>query len=84
MELIENQPGKSAPGRSVQSQIPPLPTKSPSPALHQPSQQLPHQPPQPIRVEAVDLKRRREQKGKGRGRYWKILSDPGGRGSTSC
>ena len=58
--LIENQPGKSAPGRSVQSQIPPLPTKSPPPALHRP----PQQPPQPIRAEAADLKRQREQKGK--------------------
>ena len=36
MELIENQPGKSAPGRSAQSQIPPLPTKSPPPTPHQP------------------------------------------------
>ena len=33
MELIENQPGKCAPGRSAQSQIPPPPTKSPPPAL---------------------------------------------------
>ena len=49
MELIENQPGKSAPGRPAQSQIPPPPTKSPHPALHQP--------PQPVRVEAADLKR---------------------------
>ena len=49
MELIENQPGKSAPGRPAQSQIPPPPTKSPPPALHQP--------PQPVRVEAADLKR---------------------------
>ena len=44
MELIENQPGKSAPGRSTRSQIPPPPTKSPPPAPYQPS----HQPPQPV------------------------------------
>ena len=56
MELIENQPGKSVPGRSTQSQIPPPLTKSPPPA--------PHQPPQPVRAEAADLKRQREQKGK--------------------
>jgi len=60
MELIENQPGKSAPGRSTQSQIPPPPTKSPPPAPHQ----LSHQPPQLVRAKAADLKRRREQKGK--------------------
>ena len=59
MELIENQPGKGATGRSAQSQIPPPPTKSPPPALNQ----SPHQP-QPIKSEAADLKRRREQKGK--------------------
>ena len=41
MELIENQPGKSAPGRSAQSQIPPPPIKSPLPTPHQPF----HQPP---------------------------------------
>ena len=60
MELIENQPGKSAPGKSTQSQIPSLPTRSPPPAPHQPS----HQPPQPVRADAAELKRRREQKGK--------------------
>ena len=52
MELIENQPGKGAPGRFAQSQIPPPPTKSPPPAPHQP----PHQP-QPVRSEVVNLKR---------------------------
>ena len=36
-ELIENQPGKSAPVKSTQSQIPPPPTKSPSSASHQPT-----------------------------------------------
>ena len=56
MELIENQPGKSAPGRSTRSQIPPPLTKSPPPAPHQPS----HQPPQPVQAEAADLKRRRK------------------------
>ena len=60
MELIENQPGKNALGKSTQSQIPPFPTRSPPPASHQPS----HQPPQPIKADAAELKRRREQKGK--------------------
>ena len=60
MELIENQPGKNAPAKSTQSQIPSLPTKSPPPAPHQPS----HQPPQPVQPDAAELKRRREQKGK--------------------
>ena len=59
MELIENQPGKGAPGRSAQSQIPPPPTKTPPPASQQPSHQ-----PRLVRPEAADLKRRREQKGK--------------------
>ena len=63
MELIENQLEKGAPRRSAQSQIPPPPTKSPPPAPNQPPQQPPHQP-QLVRSEAVDLKRRREQKGK--------------------
>ena len=40
----------------MQSQIPSLPTRSPPPT--------PHQPPQPVKVDAVELKRRREQKGK--------------------
>ena len=56
MELIENQPGKNAPGKSTQSQIPPFPTRSPPPAPHQPS----HQPPQPIKADAAELKRRKE------------------------
>ena len=60
MELIENQPRKNAPGKSTQSQIPSLPTRSPPPAPHQPSYQLP----QPVRADAAELKRRREQKGK--------------------
>ena len=60
MELIENQPGKSAPGKSMQSQIPPFPTRSPPPTPHQPS----HQPPQSVGADAAELKRHREQKGK--------------------
>ncbi|XP_030923469.1 golgin subfamily A member 6-like protein 6 [Quercus lobata] len=60
MELIENQPGKNAPAKSTQSQIPSLPTRSPTLAPHQPS----HQPPQLVRTDAAELKRRREQKGK--------------------
>ena len=61
MELIENQPGgKNAPGKSTQSQIPSLPTKSPPPAPRPPS----HQPQQPVRADAAELKKRREQKGK--------------------
>ena len=55
MELIENQPGKGAPGKSTQSQIP-----SPFPKTLPPA---PHQP-QPIRFEPDDPKRKREQKGK--------------------
>ena len=60
MELIENQPGKNAPIKSMQSQIPSLPTRSPPLAPHQPS----HYPPQPVRADAAELKRRREQKEK--------------------
>ena len=61
MELIENQPGgKNAPEKSTQSQIPSLPTRSLPPAPHPPS----HQPQQPVRADAVELKRHREQKGK--------------------
>ena len=59
-ELIENQPGKNAPAKSTQSQLPTLPTKSPPLAPPQPS----HQPPQPVKADAAKLKRRREQKGK--------------------
>ena len=55
MELIENQPRKGGPGKSIQPKFPPLPPKSP---LHAP------QPTLPSRVEQVDPKRRREQKGK--------------------
>ena len=56
MELIENQPRKNVPRKSMQSQIPSFPTRFPPPA--------PHQPPQLVRADAAELKRRREQKGK--------------------
>ena len=55
MELIENQPGKEGPRKSVQPKLPPPPPKSP---LRAP------QPTLSSRVEQVDPKRRREQKGK--------------------
>ena len=55
MELIENQPGKWGPGKSVQPKLPPLPPKSPPRAP---------QPNLPSRTEHADPKRRREQKGK--------------------
>ena len=55
MELIENQPGKGGPGKSVQPKLPPPSLKSP---LRAP------QPTFPFKVEQVDPKRRREQKGK--------------------
>ena len=52
MELIEDQPGRGALGKSTQPKLPPPPPpKSPSPAP---------QPPQPTRAEPVDPKRRRE------------------------
>ena len=55
LELIENQPRKGGPGKSTQPKLPPPPPKSP-----------PHAPPPtlPSKVEQVDTKRRREQKGK--------------------
>ena len=55
MELIENQLGKGGPGKSAQPKLPPPPPKSP---LYAPL------PTFPSRVEQVDPKRRREQKGK--------------------
>ena len=55
MELIENKPGKGGPGKSVQPKLPPPPLKSPLCAP---------QPTLPSKVEQVDPKRRREQKGK--------------------
>ena len=55
LELIENQPGKAGPEKSAQPKLPRPPPKSP-----------PRAPPPtlPFRVEQVDPKRRREQKGK--------------------
>ena len=55
MELIENQPGKGGPRKSVQPKLPPPPPKSPPRAP---------QPNLPSRTEQADPKRRREQKGK--------------------
>ena len=55
MELIENQPGKGGPGKSVQPKLPPPSLKSPPRAP---------QPNLPSRTEQADSKRRREQKGK--------------------
>ena len=60
LELMEGQPGKSAPAKSTQSQAPSLSTRSPPPAPRLPSRQ----PPQPTRPDTAELKRRREQKGK--------------------
>ena len=54
-ELLENQPGKGEPRKSTQPRLPPPPPRSPSRA------------PQPTlssRIEQVNPKRRREQKGK--------------------
>ena len=55
MKLIENQPGKGGPGKSVQPKLPPPPPKSP---LRAPQPNL------PSRTKQVDPKKRREQKGK--------------------
>ena len=55
MDLIENQLGKRRPGKSAQPKLPPPPSKSPPRAP---------QPTLPSRIEQVDPKRRREQKGK--------------------
>ena len=55
MELIDDQPGRGAPGKSAQSKLPPSPLKSPLPAP---------QPSLPSRTEQVDPKRKSEQKGK--------------------
>ena len=46
--MIESQPGKDAPGKSAQPQLPPPP---PQTSL-------------PLRTELVDLKKKRKQKGK--------------------
>ena len=55
MELIEDQPGRRAPGKSTQSKLPPPPPKSPP---------LAPQPSLPSRTEQADPKRKKEQKGK--------------------
>ena len=55
LDLIESQSGKDASGKSTQPKLPPPPLKSPLP-LPQPSLSS--------RPELVDLKRKREQKGK--------------------
>ena len=60
LELMKGQPGKGAPAKSIQSQTPPLPTRSPSPAPRQP----PRPSPQPALPNAAEQKRHREQKGK--------------------
>ena len=55
MELIKDQLGKGAPGKSTQPKLPPPPPKSP----------LPHpQPSLPSKLEPVDPKRKREQRDK--------------------
>ena len=55
LDLIESQPGKDALGKSTQPQLPPPHPKLPLP---------PSKPSLPPRVEPVDPKRKREQKGK--------------------
>ena len=55
MELIEDQPGRKATGKSTQSKLPPPPPKSPP---------LAPQPSLPSRTEQADPKRKKEQKGK--------------------
>ena len=55
LDLIESQPGKDAPRKPTQPKLPPPPPKSPLP---------PPQPSLPSRLEPVDPKRKREQKGK--------------------
>ncbi|XP_030955975.1 paramyosin-like [Quercus lobata] len=57
---MEGQPGKSAPAKSIPSQASALPARSPPPAPRQP----PRPSPQPALPNAVEQKRRREQKGK--------------------
>ena len=54
LDLIESQSRKDAPGKLAQPQLPPHPPKLPLP---------PPQPSLPPRLEPVDPKRKREQKG---------------------
>ena len=55
MKLIKDQPGRGGTGKSAQPKLPSLPPKSPLPAP---------QPSLPFRIEQVDPKRKKEQKGK--------------------
>ena len=55
LELIENQPERGEPGKSAQPRLPPPPPRS-LPCVPQPTL--------PSRIEQVNPKRRREQKGK--------------------
>ena len=54
-KLLESQPGRGESGKSTQPRLPPSPPRSPS---HAPQPNL------PSRIEQVDPKKRREQKGK--------------------
>ena len=82
MELIEDQPGRRALGKSTQSNLPPPPPKSSPPAP---------QPSLPSRTEQADSKRKREQKGEEERAErqesdgdWEISSHPQREDSTSC
>ena len=60
LELMEGQPGKSAPAKPIPSQASSLPARSPPPAPRHP----PRSSPQPALPSAAEQKKRREQKGK--------------------
>ena len=60
LELMEGQPGKSAPAKTMPSQASSLPVRSPPPAPRHP----PRSSPQPALPSVAEQKRRREQKGK--------------------
>ena len=60
MELMEGQPGKSAPAKTIPSQASSLPARSPPPTPRPP----PRSSPQPAFPSAAEQKKRREQKGK--------------------
>ena len=60
LELMEGQPGKSAPAKTIASQASSLPARFPPPAPRQP----PRSSPQPALPSATEQKRCREQKGK--------------------
>ncbi|XP_030964484.1 MAP7 domain-containing protein 1-like [Quercus lobata] len=57
---MEGQPGKSAPAKTIPSQAPSLPARSPPPAPRHP----PRSSPQPSPPSAAEQKKRREQRGK--------------------